>query len=47
MEAALGNSKDYSLKQYLKFVDKLQMKAKVLFCALQCEDSFFLFYVLM
>ncbi|BAT82558.1 uncharacterized protein HKW66_Vig0223210 [Vigna angularis] len=30
MEAALGNSKDYSLKQYLKFVDKLQMKAKEL-----------------
>lgn len=31
MEAALGNSKDYSLKQYLKFADKLQSKAKVLF----------------
>ncbi|TKY57931.1 hypothetical protein E2542_SST14985 [Spatholobus suberectus] len=30
MEAALGNSKDYSLKQYLKFADKLQMKAKEL-----------------
>ncbi|GLT41208.1 hypothetical protein SLA2020_152890 [Shorea laevis] len=28
MEAALGNSKDYSLKQYLLFVDKLQAKAK-------------------
>ncbi|GKV20017.1 hypothetical protein SLEP1_g30197 [Rubroshorea leprosula] len=28
MEAALGNSKDYSLKQYLLFVDKLQTKAK-------------------
>lgn len=27
MEAALGNSKDYSLKQYLKFAEKLQMKA--------------------
>ncbi|XP_029125825.1 uncharacterized protein LOC109791858 isoform X2 [Cajanus cajan] len=32
MEAALGNSKDYSLKQYLKFTEKLQMKAKVLGC---------------
>ncbi|KAL2317872.1 hypothetical protein Fmac_031748 [Flemingia macrophylla] len=30
MEAALGNSKDYSLKQYLKFAEKLQMKAKEL-----------------
>lgn len=30
MEAALGNSKDYSLKQYLKFADKLQSKAKEL-----------------
>ncbi|OMO70875.1 hypothetical protein COLO4_28451 [Corchorus olitorius] len=29
MEAALGNSKDYSLKQYLSFVDKLQSKSKV------------------
>ncbi|XP_021284007.1 uncharacterized protein LOC110416351 isoform X2 [Herrania umbratica] len=28
MEAALGNSKDYSLKQYLLFVDKIQSKSK-------------------
>ncbi|KAJ4701567.1 DNA binding protein [Melia azedarach] len=28
MEAALGHSKDYSLKQYLLFADKLQAKAK-------------------
>ncbi|KAF3950980.1 hypothetical protein CMV_023322 [Castanea mollissima] len=26
--AALGNSKDYSLKQYLLFANKLQTKAK-------------------
>ena len=32
MEAALGNSKDYSLKQYIKFADKLQTKAKVRLC---------------
>ncbi|KAK7291035.1 hypothetical protein RIF29_05890 [Crotalaria pallida] len=30
MVAALGNSKDYTLKQYLRFADKLQMKAKEL-----------------
>ncbi|CAL0322521.1 unnamed protein product [Lupinus luteus] len=30
MVAALGNSKDYSLKQYLAFTDKLQTKAKEL-----------------
>ncbi|KAK7321619.1 hypothetical protein VNO77_32438 [Canavalia gladiata] len=30
MEAALGNSKDYSLKQYILFVNKLQTKAKEL-----------------
>ncbi|KAA0064474.1 hypothetical protein E6C27_scaffold255G001890 [Cucumis melo var. makuwa] len=30
MEAALGNSKDYSLKQYLLFANKLQEKAKEL-----------------
>uniref|UniRef100_A0A2P2J597 Uncharacterized protein LOC103320504 n=2 Tax=Rhizophora mucronata TaxID=61149 RepID=A0A2P2J597_RHIMU len=30
MEAALGSSKDYSLKQYLIFADKLQNKAKEL-----------------
>lgn len=29
MGAALGHSKDYSLKQYLLFADKLQAKAKV------------------
>lgn len=29
MEASLGNCKDYSLKQYLLFADKLQAKAKV------------------
>ncbi|KAL6998532.1 hypothetical protein U1Q18_008661 [Sarracenia purpurea var. burkii] len=28
MVAALGNSKNYTLKQYLVFVDKLQAKAK-------------------
>lgn len=32
MAAALGNSKDYSLKQYLLFADKLQTKAKVSEC---------------
>lgn len=31
MVAALGNAKDYTLKQYLVFVDKLQAKAKVRF----------------
>lgn len=36
MEAALDHSKDYSLKQYLLFADKLQAKAKV-------SDNFFLF----
>ncbi|XP_022139314.1 uncharacterized protein LOC111010256 [Momordica charantia] len=30
MEAALGNSKDYSLKQYLSFANTLQEKAKEL-----------------
>ncbi|CAH9076956.1 unnamed protein product [Cuscuta epithymum] len=30
MDAAIGNSKDYTLKQYLVFVDKLQAKAKEL-----------------
>jgi hypothetical protein len=30
MQAALGNSKDYTLKQYLIFANKLQEKAKVL-----------------
>ncbi|CAK9173879.1 unnamed protein product [Ilex paraguariensis] len=30
MVAALGNSKDYTLKQYVVFVDKLQAKAKEL-----------------
>lgn len=30
VEAALGNSKDYSLKQYLLFMDKIQAKAKEL-----------------
>lgn len=29
MEAALGSSKDYSLKQYLLLAEKLQTKAKV------------------
>ena len=29
MVAAIGSSKDYTLKQYLVFVDKLQAKAKV------------------
>ncbi|KAK8975295.1 hypothetical protein V6N11_063258 [Hibiscus sabdariffa] len=29
MVAALGNSKDYSLKQYLLFVEKLQSKSKI------------------
>lgn len=31
MEAVLGNSKEYTLKQYLLFVDKLQTKSKVSF----------------
>ncbi|XP_031125529.1 uncharacterized protein LOC116027902 isoform X1 [Ipomoea triloba] len=30
MQAAIGNSKDYTLKQYLVFVDKLQAKAEEL-----------------
>jgi hypothetical protein len=30
MQAALGNSKDYMLKKYLIFANKLQEKAKVL-----------------
>ncbi|XVE55705.1 hypothetical protein DITRI_Ditri03aG0179700 [Diplodiscus trichospermus] len=30
MEAVIGNSKDYSLKQYLLFVDKIQSKSKEL-----------------
>ncbi|PNX77611.1 hypothetical protein L195_g033579, partial [Trifolium pratense] len=30
MQAALGNSKDYTLKQYLIFANKLQEKAKEL-----------------
>lgn len=30
MVAALGSSKDYSLKQYLLFVEKLQSKSKEL-----------------
>ena len=29
MVAALGNAKEYTLKQYLAFADKLQAKAKV------------------
>lgn len=29
MVAAIGNSKDYTLKQYLVLVDKLQAKSKV------------------
>lgn len=38
MGAALGHSKDYSLKQYLLFADKLQAKAKV-------SDIFFFKYL--
>ncbi|KAF6136772.1 hypothetical protein GIB67_020094 [Kingdonia uniflora] len=34
MVAALGNSKDYTLKQYLKFTEKLQAKSKILHLAL-------------
>ncbi|MCL7042115.1 hypothetical protein MKW94_000555 [Papaver nudicaule] len=37
MVAALGNSKDYTLKQYLKFTEKLQSKAKEL--SLKSEDD--------
>ncbi|KAM6543347.1 hypothetical protein CsatB_007794 [Cannabis sativa] len=37
MEAALGNSKDYSAKQYLLFANKLQTKAKELSSG---EESF-------
>ncbi|RVX22396.1 hypothetical protein CK203_012676 [Vitis vinifera] len=33
MVAALGNSKDYTLKQYLVFADKLQNKARSKTCA--------------
>jgi hypothetical protein len=29
MVTALGNAKEYTLKQYLAFADKLQAKAKV------------------
>jgi hypothetical protein len=29
MVAALGNAKEYTLKQYLVFAEKLQAKAKV------------------
>lgn len=31
MVAAIGSSKDYTLKQYLIFAEKLQTKAKVRF----------------
>nr|GMD99491.1 Ena/VASP-like protein [Ipomoea batatas] len=37
MQAALGNSKDYTLKQYLVFVDKLQAKAEVGHAAITLE----------
>lgn len=40
MEAALGNAKDYSLKQYLLFADKLQTKAKVSECLLLVNYMF-------
>lgn len=30
MVAALGNAKEYTLKQYLAFAEKLQTKSKVL-----------------
>jgi hypothetical protein len=33
MVAALGNAKEYTLKQYLAFAEKLQAKAKV--CAFE------------
>lgn len=29
MEAAVGDAKDYSLKRYLQFVEKMQAKAEV------------------
>ncbi|CAI9266383.1 unnamed protein product [Lactuca saligna] len=38
MVAALGNSKEYTLKQYLVFVDKLQAKAKEL--SIDVEEVF-------
>ncbi|CAN4092204.1 unnamed protein product [Withania somnifera] len=43
MVAAIGNSKDYTLKQYLVLVDKLQAKAKVSQISALCfsyEDAF-------
>ncbi|KAJ0553794.1 hypothetical protein HanOQP8_Chr08g0289421 [Helianthus annuus] len=46
MVAALGNSKDYTLKQYLLFVDKLQDKAKFYGTAMMrkcCLDVLLLF----
>jgi hypothetical protein len=40
MVAALGNAKEYTLKQYLAFAEKLQAKAKVcafeFMCLLKC-----------
>ncbi|KAK4571812.1 hypothetical protein RGQ29_030281 [Quercus rubra] len=39
MVAALGNSKDYSLKQYLLFANKLQTKAKMSFEPLRCDQA--------
>ncbi|WRX30668.1 hypothetical protein QQP08_023155 [Theobroma cacao] len=42
MEAALGDSKDYSLKQYLLFVDKIQSKSKFkrgLLHAIRCGEG--------
>ena len=46
MVAALGNSKDYSLKQYLLFANKLQTKAKVseCFCLLSVNYISMCFY---
>lgn len=40
MEAALGSSKDYSLKQYLLLVEKLQTKAKAsdIFFPIFCDS---------
>lgn len=40
MEAAIGNSKDYTLKSYVIFVKKLQAKAEVGFHFSPCNFFF-------
>lgn len=41
MEAAIGNSKDYTLKSYVIFVKKLQAKAEVGFHFSPCNFFWF------